>query len=837
MAKRSFSFVDCPCGLSCASLRYACRYSMEELSAMEAMAPFPLSTLMAVAQERSLKSSASLSAAVETLSKIPTLIREDRRNEGTSGGLESEHQQEIAHKEEPQKQQQDGQASTMEHHSIHKRWWREIDPNTQDMACMAVTLSRRDGMGKKICPPRDWHSIMFGFRCAKVALRPDRSPDGDRALRCTGAKEQYVLSVQDGQTTDDLCVWDVASLWEDARLEAGDFIVFRKVDARELTLGAPPTVRMSVIPRCENCAAEYVMAEEYLAAVLTAGGDSDGTRDGSEERGGSGGSGTSMRRRNSGGRRRGNPYGEDFVGGEIYDESYYSMRYVKNDEDDCSDVDDVLGGRGKKRRKRTKCTSKKKASDVVPQSAKGMTRVHSHGSGGAGEHPPKLSLGIARVRVSGQRAPQSVLDTLRVLNPAQFETLLTNFYVGLRGGFKVPNFGGQKLDLRCIFWAVIDRGGYEAVTFSKQWRAVCRCTGVALSGLTSASNGMRINYERCLLEFENYICSGQYTVDEAAGRGPSFTHLMDPLTTRYYIPPPPQPMTITDVHQQYQHLQGHSATQGSQFSAFMPSLHASSVVGAEAQTQICLQAFSAPREDKCIEQHSQHASEAFIGDLRAKSDPQKSESKVDAPGRNAGECDSAMAKGTSEQLMRKNVEVGELSLTDRVLGSLRKSSSAECNVLRRPQDARREDSLKDVSATSSGAASDLACAGKSSTTGGGSMHGDSHWESHENKALKLQKVKNALEDAEKELLRARMPWIRLEEARKAVESNAAWMAELESGLEEVRTYHATLLERQEKAEQALSNATEPDTVLIQRVSDLQAEVLAIEKERASCTIR
>ena len=35
------------------------------------------------------------------------------------------------------------------------------------------------------------------------------------------------------------------------------------------------------------------------------------------------------------------------------------------------------------------------------------------------------------------------------------------------------------------------------------------------------------------------------------------------------------------------------------------------------------------------------------------------------------------------------------------------------------------------------------------------------------------------------------------------------MVELESGLEEVLTHHATLLERQEKAEQALSNATEP----------------------------
>lgn len=46
-----------------------------------------------------------------------------------------------------------------------------------------------------------------------------------------------------------------------------------------------------------------------------------------------------------------------------------------------------------------------------------------------------------------------------------------------------------------------------------------------LSGQTSASYNMRVNYERCLLEFEHYISNGQYLADLAASKAPSPDHV------------------------------------------------------------------------------------------------------------------------------------------------------------------------------------------------------------------------------------------------------------------------------------------------------------------------
>lgn len=50
---------------------------------------------------------------------------------------------------------------------------------------------------------------------------------------------------------------------------------------------------------------------------------------------------------------------------------------------------------------------------------------------------------------------------------------------------------------------------------------VCRSLEVDLTGQTSASYNMRLNYEKCLLEFEVYLASGQYAQDLAAGTAPS----------------------------------------------------------------------------------------------------------------------------------------------------------------------------------------------------------------------------------------------------------------------------------------------------------------------------
>ena len=136
----------------------------------------------------------------------------------------------------------------------------------------------------------------------------------------------------------------------------------------------------------------------------------------------------------------------------------------------------------------------------------------------------------------GQQVPEKVLEALRALTPDQFMVLLTNFYMGLKGKYKVPIFAHKELDIYTVWWSVVERGGYESVTAEKQWKDICRCLNLDLSGQTSASYNMRLNYERCLLDFENYLACGQYEADLASNRAPVHTHLTDPALTRFTIP-------------------------------------------------------------------------------------------------------------------------------------------------------------------------------------------------------------------------------------------------------------------------------------------------------------
>jgi hypothetical protein len=138
--------------------------------------------------------------------------------------------------------------------------------------------------------------------------------------------------------------------------------------------------------------------------------------------------------------------------------------------------------------------------------------------------------------VPGQQVPEKVLEALRALTPDQFMVLLTNFYMGLKGKYKVPIFAHKELDIYTVWWSVVERGGYESVTAEKQWKDICRCLNLDLSGQTSASYNMRLNYERCLLDFENYLACGQYEADLASNRAPVHTHLTDPALTRFTIP-------------------------------------------------------------------------------------------------------------------------------------------------------------------------------------------------------------------------------------------------------------------------------------------------------------
>ena len=138
--------------------------------------------------------------------------------------------------------------------------------------------------------------------------------------------------------------------------------------------------------------------------------------------------------------------------------------------------------------------------------------------------------------IPGQQVPDEVLDALRALPKDQFLIMLENFYVGLKGRFKIPTFAHCELDLHRVWWSVMDRYGYETVCASKQWRDVAKSLGVNLTGQTSASFNMRLNYERCLLDFENYLCCGQYEEDLADNKAPVHTHLTNPATTRFSIP-------------------------------------------------------------------------------------------------------------------------------------------------------------------------------------------------------------------------------------------------------------------------------------------------------------
>ncbi len=70
------------------------------------------------------------------------------------------------------------------------------------------------------------------------------------------------------------------------------------------------------------------------------------------------------------------------------------------------------------------------------------------------------------------------------------------------------------------------------------WQDVCRSLGLDLSGQTSASYNMRLNYERCLLDFENYLGSGQYAGDLAAGAAPHFATITEPQRNFGHLPPP-----------------------------------------------------------------------------------------------------------------------------------------------------------------------------------------------------------------------------------------------------------------------------------------------------------
>lgn len=61
---------------------------------------------------------------------------------------------------------------------------------------------------------------------------------------------------------------------------------------------------------------------------------------------------------------------------------------------------------------------------------------------------------------------------------------------------------------------------------------ICRSLHLDLTGQTSASYNMRLNYEKCLLDFERYLASGRYNADLAVGTAPPSDVLEAPPAVR-----------------------------------------------------------------------------------------------------------------------------------------------------------------------------------------------------------------------------------------------------------------------------------------------------------------
>lgn len=99
-----------------------------------------------------------------------------------------------------------------------------------------------------------------------------------------------------------------------------------------------------------------------------------------------------------------------------------------------------------------------------------------------------------------------------------------------------------------LFMVVNARGGYEAVCRNNKWVDVCRAMG-GPSDPDSGSN-MRSNYERVLVEFEQYVRCGRWEQDMAAGKPPkaeksdtdaAFEQVMRAGAAAAAAPPPPPP--------------------------------------------------------------------------------------------------------------------------------------------------------------------------------------------------------------------------------------------------------------------------------------------------------
>lgn len=85
-----------------------------------------------------------------------------------------------------------------------------------------------------------------------------------------------------------------------------------------------------------------------------------------------------------------------------------------------------------------------------------------------------------------------------------------------------------------LFCDVHLRGGYEFVVMKQQWGDMCVSQGVHPQMAASAAQpnlpaaaAMRTHYERCLLDFEEYVTNGQFEQDVAMHRLVPYDRIVD----------------------------------------------------------------------------------------------------------------------------------------------------------------------------------------------------------------------------------------------------------------------------------------------------------------------
>ena len=86
----------------------------------------------------------------------------------------------------------------------------------------------------------------------------------------------------------------------------------------------------------------------------------------------------------------------------------------------------------------------------------------------------------------------------------QFKDELSKFYSSnVRENFKCPIISGKELNLYKLYKEVTNRGGFNAVCETKQWKDVVSTLDLPPS-CTSASFTVKNHYNKYLLNYDNY---------------------------------------------------------------------------------------------------------------------------------------------------------------------------------------------------------------------------------------------------------------------------------------------------------------------------------------------